>query len=91
MTLSTKYNSGQSVFTVVGIDDKAKIVTTLIQSININAAISGIKTIYNCSINREETETVSPGLPIHYTIERTENKIFETKEECIESMIPKKK
>ena len=86
MNLSTKYNPGETVFVVVGVDDKAKILESTISSINITAAVSGTKVIYNCKINRLDAGTVVSGMPMFYEIERTEEKMFTSAEECAQSI-----
>jgi len=91
MNIETKYSPGDNVYIVVGLDDKAKVLESTISSINIDAAISGIKVIYNCKISRLDAGTVVAGMPTYYTVERAENKIYETAEDCFNSIVVKPK
>ena len=92
MTIETKYDAGNPVFLSIGSDEGAKIVSSIIQSIDcVIMAISGIKITYNCIINRKEIGTYVDGMPENYTVKRTEDKIFSTLEECVENMTPKRR
>jgi hypothetical protein len=92
MILETKYNPGDTVYFTIGTNDKVKIVTSTIESIVcIVAAISGNTITYNCQVNREDTDTVVKGMPLIYTVEKTENNIYETLELCVESISKKRK
>ena len=86
-TLETKYAPGTGVYIVVGSDDKAKVILSKISAINICAAISGVKTTYSCTVNREEIGTVVVGMPLEYTVEKTEDKMFETLQECLDNIV----
>ena len=87
MIIETKYDAGQTIYIVVGTDDKAKVIPSQIQSIYfIMAAMSGVRVIYNCVVNRRDTETFVEGMPETYTIEKSEDKMFETLEKCVESI-----
>lgn len=92
MILETKYNPGDTVYFVVGQNEKAKIVKSTIQAIIcIVSAISGNTITYSCQVDREETDTVVNGMPKIYTLEKTENNIFETQELCVAAMTKKRK
>jgi len=89
MNIETKYRPGDNVYIVVGLDDKAKVLESTISSINIDAAISATKVIYNCKISRLDAGNVVVGMPTYYTVERAENKIYETTEDCFNSIVVK--
>ena len=92
MIFTTKYDPGDIVHIVVGSDDKAKIITSVIQSIeNVVMAVSGIRVTYNCMVNRHDTGTYVVGSPETYTIPKSEDKLYATLEECVASMVKKHK
>lgn len=82
MILQTTYEQGQSVFITVGTDDKTKIIETKISSIDIKVIASGVKTIYNCSVDRELLGTFVPGMPQFYSVEKTEDNMFLSADDC---------
>ena len=87
MTIDTKYAPGTGVYIVVGSDDKAKVILSKISAVNICAAISGTKTSYNCTVNREDLGTVVAGMPLEYSVEKTEEKMFETLQDCLDNIV----
>jgi hypothetical protein len=92
MVFNTKYDPGDVVHIVVGSDDKVKIITSVIQSINnVVMAISGTIVTYNCIVNRHDTGTYVAGMPECYTVPKTEDKLYATLEECVESLTKKHK
>lgn len=91
MILETKYNPQDVVFTVVGSDDKACVVETMIASIEIEAISKGVKVIYHCSIDRKMLGAYVNGMPQFYSVPRTETALFLTEEECFASIVKKAK
>lgn len=91
MILETKYNPQDVVFTVVGSDDKACVVETMIASISIEAISKGVKVIYHCSIDRKMLGAYVNGMPQFYSVPRVETALFLTEEECFASIVKKVK
>jgi len=87
MLIETTYDRGQTIFVVIGSDDKARIVEAQIASIDIEVIASGNRVTYNCSIDRKLTETEVNGMPQFYTVARQENTMFLTAEDCANYII----
>ena len=84
MIFQTKYDPGDEVYTIVGSDAKARIVSPKISSIdNVVMAISGIKVTYNLSVSRKDTDTYVNGMPEYCSVQRTEDSIYGTFDECL--------
>jgi hypothetical protein len=91
MIIETKYNPQDVVFTVVGSDDKACVVETMITSIQIEAISKGVKVIYHCSIDRKMIGAYVNGMPQFYSVPRIETTLFSSEEECFSSIVKKTK
>lgn len=99
MIIETKYNPGQIVYIVVtvNVDGKnaSKVIASRIQSedlvVTIKAAISGCKLTYNCIVDRRDVGTVVNGMPFEYTVQRLEEEIYETQQDCLNSLIVKQR
>ena len=89
MLIETRYNPQDVVFTVIGSDDKACVVQTKVSSIDIEAISSGIKVIYNCSIDRKLVGTYVNGMPQFYSVPKAETSLFLSEEECFASIVKK--
>jgi hypothetical protein len=81
MTIETTYEHGQSIFIVVGSEEKAKIVEAIISSIDIKVIATGVITTYNCLVDRKATETEVGGMSQFYSVIRNEDNMFNTPEE----------
>jgi hypothetical protein len=82
MVIETTYDQGQSVFIVVGLDEKAKIVESKISSIHLEVIASGVRAMYHCSVARTQMCNEVAGMPQFYTVQRHEDNIFKTAEDC---------
>lgn len=82
MTIQTTYDWGQSVFIIVGSDEKAKIIESTISSIQLEVSGSGVRAIYHCSVDRKLMENEVSGMPQFYTVTRHEDNMFKTAEDC---------
>jgi len=91
MIFETKYDPGKKVFLVIGSGEKAKILESTISSIVcvVMTAAGKISTTYNCTINRLDAGTVVQGMPMYYDVEKSDTSLFDTFEECVESLKPK--
>lgn len=87
----TKYNPTDKVFIAVALtDEDVRVVESPIQSVDItiNARETIIK--YNCQLDRTELGTNMNGIPNIYTVVRTDKKMYDTAEECFQSIVIKK-
>lgn len=82
MTIQTTYDWGQSVFIIVGSDEKAKIIESTISSIQLEVIGSGVRAIYHCAVDRKLMGNEVSGMPQFYTVPRHEDNMFKTAEDC---------
>ena len=82
MIIETLYDHGQSVFIVAGSDEKAKIIESKIASIDLQVTASGVKAIYNCTLDRKVMGNEVGGMPQFYTVPRHEDNMFKTADDC---------
>lgn len=92
MNIETKYSPGDNVYVIIVVGQKQdpKVLPSVIQSIDILAAVSGTTVKYNCRINRLDAGTVIQGMPMFYTVERSDDRIYLTEEDAFNSMVVKK-
>lgn len=89
MEITTKYNPTDTVFIVIGSDKDAKVVKSNIQSVNITATARETTVTYNCQISRKAIGTEVSGMPDIYTVPRTEKHMYDTAEDCLNSIVVK--
>lgn len=82
MTIQTTYDWGQTIYIVAGSDEKAKIIESKISSIDLEVTGSGVRAIYNCSVDRKIMGNEVAGMPQFYTVPRHEDNMFLTADDC---------
>lgn len=87
MLIETKFSPTDSVFIVIGANEKAKIIKSEIQSIDISISRNSQIIIYNCTVDRELTDTVVVGMPQKYTVARNDANIYLTEQDCLNSIL----
>jgi len=92
MIFTTKYKPGDTVYIKIGNEKNMKVIPSVVaaEEIIINAAMSGTKVTYHCIVDRRDLDTVIPGSPLTYTVERTENAMYETLEDCLKTIVVRK-
>ena len=92
MLIETKYNPGQTVYIKVGSEKTMKVIPSVIacEDIVIKTTTGGIKITHHCIVDRRDTDTVVPGSPLTYTVERTEDAMYETLEDCLKTIVVRK-
>ena len=89
MIIETTYDQGQYVYIVIVSYENVKIIESKISSIDLQVTASGVRAIYNCSVDRKITGTEVNGMPQFYTVTRNEDNIFKTSEDCANRIIKK--
>lgn len=89
LNITTKYSPTNTVYTIIGTGDKAKVIESSVQSIDITATVRETLVIYNCRVSRKAIGCEVPGMPDNYTVPRTEKTMYDTLEDCLNSMVVK--
>lgn len=89
LEITTKYSPATKVYLVLGAGDKAKVIESKIHSVDITATARGTQVTYNCQISRKAIGTEVSGMPDIYTVPRTDKMLFDTAEDCINSIVIK--
>lgn len=90
LEITTYYSPTDTVYIVIGTGEKARVVESTIQSVDITATARETQVTYNCQISRKAIGTEVSGMPDIYTVPRTQKTMFETAEECFSSIVIKK-
>lgn len=89
LQITTQYSPTDKVYLVLGTGDKARVIESTIQSVDITATARETQVTYNCQISRKAIGTQVTGMPDIYTVPRSQKTLFDTAEECFNSIVIK--
>lgn len=86
MVIETKYSPGDYVFIIIGSGDNAKVYESQIASVTTVTAMSGTAVTYSCSVDKTKIGTALPGMPTIIHVEKKEQNMFDTAEDCFKAI-----